>query len=192
VPDDATLTTMRGETARLARLVDDLQAVSRAEEQQLQLDVRAVRPAALLDAAACAARPAASAADVELAVEAAPDLPRVAVDEGRVAEVFDNLIGNALRHTAAGGSVTLSASADANTVELCIQDTGSGIAPEHLERVFERFFRADAARSRPQGGTGIALAIARAIVEAHGGRIAAASDGPGTGATFTITLPRAR
>lgn len=191
-PNDETLTTMRGETARLARLVDDLQAVSRAEERQLQLDVRPLEPAALLDAAARAAKPAATAAGVELTVEAEPRLPQVAVDGGRIAEVFDNLISNAVRHSAAGSTVTLSAGAACNTIELRVHDTGSGIAPEHLERIFERFFRADAARSRPDGGSGIGLTITRAIVEAHGGRIAAASDGPGTGATFTVTLPQAR
>ncbi len=190
--DDGTLTTMRGETTRLTRLVDDLQAVSRAEERQLHLHIRDVDPKSLLEDAVRSAKPAAIAAGVSLDVDAAPRLPVIAVDEDRFAEALDNLIGNALRHTPAGGRVRLSARADADALELRIADNGSGIGPEDLERVFERFFRADAARARTGGGSGIGLTITRAIVEAHGGRITAASEGLGTGATFTLTLPRAR
>jgi two-component system sensor histidine kinase BaeS len=191
-PAPDTLATMRNETARLARLVDDLQAVSRAEERQLQLDVRASEPAGLLDRAARAAEPAAQAKDITIVVDVAQRLPLIIVDEDRFAEVLGNLVDNALRHTPSGGTVTLTAQTAHAEVELAVTDSGSGIAPEHLDRIFERFFRADPARSRADGGSGIGLTITRAIVEAHGGRVTATSAGPGPGATFTISLPVAR
>jgi len=191
-PTPDTLTTMRHETARLARVVDDLQAVSRAEERQLQLDVHKVEPGGLLHRAARAAEPAARTEDITIVVGPAEHLPRVTVDEDRFAEVLGNLMDNALRHTPPGGTVTLSARTAHNDVELSVTDTGSGVAPENLDRIFERFFRADPARARSDGGSGIGLTITRAIVEAHGGRIAASSAGPGAGATFTISLPAVR
>jgi two-component system sensor histidine kinase BaeS len=188
-PDADTLATIRHETARLGRLVDDLQAVSRAEERQLQLELRDVAPAQLLHAAARAAEPATIARGVTITTTADRRLAAVAVDEDRFAEALTNLVDNALRHTPAGGTIALSAHASGDEVHLAVSDTGSGIAPAYLDRIFERFFRADTARSRADGGSGIGLTITRAIVDAHGGRITARSAGPGTGATFTISLP---
>jgi signal transduction histidine kinase len=128
-------------------------------------------------------------------------------------QVLGNLLDNALRHTPPGGSVTVSADVqgdvqgdgrtdgrtdsrtDSRTdgwVRLQVRDTGVGVAPEHLPHLFERFYRVDAARDRGRGGSGIGLAIVKALAEAHGGRVDAASDGPGTGATFTVTLPPVR
>jgi signal transduction histidine kinase len=94
-----------------------------------------------------------------------------------------------LRHTPPGGRVDVTATADHGRLKFTVTDTGSGIAAEHLPHLFERFYRADAARDRDRGGAGIGLAIAKALVEAHGGHIGASSDGPGTGATLTIVLP---
>lgn len=135
----------------------------------------------------------------------------VRVDAARMGQVLGNLVDNALRHTPPGGSVTLhvrravpdptapGAAAPAAlptpttpTVELHVTDTGEGIEAHHLAHVFERFYRADDARDRDHGGSGIGLAITRALVEAHGGTIAAHSDGPGRGSTFTVTLPEER
>jgi signal transduction histidine kinase len=180
---------VRGETARLNRLVHDLQEVSRAEAHQLDLHLAATDPAFLLEEAARAARPGYAAKGVALVVELQPDLPRIEVDPGRMAEVFSNLLVNALRHTPRGGRVQISTHPRVDLVEIAVADTGEGIAPDHLDRIFERFYRVDPARSRASGGTGIGLAIARAIVEAHGGTVAAASDGIGRGATFTVRLP---
>ena len=105
-------------------------------------------------------------------------------------QVLGNLLDIALRHTPAGGAVHLRvALPDAGWVELRVSDTGEGIAAEHLPHVFERFYRADPARGRRRGGSGIGLTISRALVEAHGGGISVTSAGPGQGATFTVRLP---
>jgi signal transduction histidine kinase len=100
-----------------------------------------------------------------------------------------NLLDNALRHTPSGGRVDLAAGTDGGALTITVTDDGEGIPAEHLPHVFDRFYRADAARTREHGGAGIGLAIAKALVEAHKGHITANSRGPGTGATFTITLP---
>jgi two-component system, OmpR family, sensor histidine kinase BaeS len=128
-----------------------------------------------------------------LAATVDPRLPRVAADPDRVGEVLANLLGNALRHTPPGGRVEVTATAGNGGVRIVVADTGEGIPPELLERVFERFYRADRARTHTPdgGGSGIGLTITRAIVQAHGGRIHAESAGPGRGARFVVTLPRA-
>ncbi|WP_448072440.1 sensor histidine kinase [Georgenia yuyongxinii] len=182
--------TLHAELARVERLVDDLATVSRAEERRLDLHLRATPPTELVDAAAEAARLAYATAGVRLRTETTAGLPTVRVDPDRIQEVLTILLDNALRHTAAPGAVTLAARhGGAGAVELAVADTGDGLAPEHLRRVFERFYRVDAGRSRQHGGSGIGLTIARALTEAHGGHIRATSDGPGQGATFTVTLP---
>lgn len=182
--------TLHAELARVERLVDDLATVSRAEERRLDLHLRAMAPAQLVDAAVEAARAAYARAGVRLRTDVTAGLPDVRVDQDRIQEVLTNLLDNALRHTAAPGAVTLTGRrSGAGAVELAVADTGDGLAPEHLRRVFERFYRADPGRSRQHGGSGIGLTIARALTEAHGGHIRATSDGPGQGATFTVTLP---
>lgn len=180
------------ETGRLRRLVDDLQKVSRAEERQLDLRTVEVDPSALLEAAVRSAAPAYEGKGVELEWTGSPRLPAVVVDPHRIGEVLSNLLENALRHTPPGGRVEVGAERNEGDVELSVSDSGEGIAPEHLERVFERFFRSDPARSRATGGSGIGLTIARAIVEAHGGRLRAESEGPGRGARFVVALPAGR
>ncbi len=177
------------ETSRLRRLVDDLAKVSRAEERQLDLRLVPSQPSVLLAAAVQAAAPAYAAKGVALETTLGRRLPPVAVDPDRIAEVLANLLDNALRHTPSGGRVEVVAADRGEQVELAVADSGDGIAAEHLERVFERFFRADPARTRTAGGSGIGLAIARAIIEAHGGRAHAESEGPGLGARFVLRLP---
>ena len=180
------------ETGRLQRLVDDLQLVSRAEERQLDLRTVEVDPASLVEDAVRAAAPAYEVKGVRLETTAEPRLPAVAVDPDRIGEVLANLLENALRHTPEGGRVDVRAENRGNEVELLVSDTGEGIAPEQLDRVFERFFRADPARSRATGGSGIGLTIARALAEAHGGLLRAESEGPGRGARFVLSLPAGR
>lgn len=189
--DAAEVARLHDQTRVLARLVDDLHALAQAEAGQLTLRRQPADVGDLVADVVAAFAPAAAAAGVDLAGDAAPGLPRVDADPLRLAQVLQNLVANALRHTPAGGRVVVTGRAvDARAVEIEVGDTGEGIAPEDLSRVFERFYRTDRARARASGGTGLGLAIARAIVEAHGGTIRAASPGvPGQGSTFTVRLP---
>lgn len=189
VLDAATLAMLRDQTRRLTRLAEDVAAVSRAEEHRLELHLTAADPAALARAAAASAAERYAAAGVSVGVDAAPDLPDVDVDVDRLGQVLANLLDNSLRHTPAGGSVTVRVAAEDGAVSLAVSDTGSGVAAEHLPHLFERFYRVDSARDRAHGGSGIGLAIVKAVVEAHGGRVRADSAGPGTGTTITLRLP---
>ncbi len=195
-PDDAILPVLQTETARLRRLVDDLNAVSRAEERQLDLHPVRRDPDKLLTAAVQAAQAAYAAKKVSLITKVDPHLPQVTVDPDRIGEVLANLLGNALRHTPSGGSVEVAATTTpGGHLQITVSDTGEGIPPELLERIFERFYRVDRARTYTPGaggsGSGSGLTITRAIVQAHGGNIHAESHGPGHGARFVITLPAA-
>ena len=188
-PEAETWEVLRQATGRMHRLVEDLSAVSRAEERRIDLRTTRVPPAQLVDAAIRAARADYAAKGVELIAAADPAAPDVEVDPDRFAEVLGNLLRNALRHTPAGGRVEVGAAPLPSAVDIWVADTGEGIAPEHIERVFERFFRTDEARSRATGGSGIGLTIARATVEALGGRIWAESAGLGSGARFVVRMP---
>lgn len=180
---------LQAELVRLRRLVEDLETVSRAEERQLDLHLGPVDPAALVVRAAQAAQPAYQAKGVTLTASMDRPLPQVSADPDRLGEVLDNLLGNALRHTPEGGRVEATATQRGDDVELSVRDTGDGIPPELLDRVFERFFRIDAARTRVDGGSGLGLTISRAIVEAHRGRVWAESEGLGRGARLVARLP---
>jgi signal transduction histidine kinase len=186
--DHDTLDVIRGSTHRLRRLAEDITAVSRAEEGDLAISPRPVEAAALVHDAAEAARDRYAAKGVQLEIET-EDAGRVRVDADRMAQVLGNLLDNALRHTPVGGEVTLSCRRLDQWVEYTVADAGEGIADRHLPHLFDRFYRADAARDRQRGGAGIGLSIAKALVEAHGGTIAADSPGPGRGSTFTVRLP---
>ena len=126
---------------------------------------------------------------VELRSAVPENLPRVLADAGRVVQVLTNLLENALRHTPLGGRVVVEAEGGDEVATFKVTDTGEGIAPEHLPHVFERFYRAEKARSRESGGSGVGLAISKALVEAMGGKIRAESPGPGEGASFSFALP---
>ncbi len=146
--------------------------------------------AAIAHAAAANFAAGAEAAGVTLRCECRENLPVVTGDADRLAQVLRNLLSNALHHTPRGGTVTVRASADAGTVRLQIEDTGSGIAAEDLPHVFDRFYRADRSRSRRGGGAGLGLAIARQFVAAHEGEIQVESR-VGQGSLFTVLLPAA-
>jgi signal transduction histidine kinase len=191
VADEDTWAVLRTQTTRLRRLTEDIVAVSRAEEHQLDLHPRRVTAAELVDAAVASARHRYDAKNVGLREVIAADLPPLDADPERIAQVLGNLLDNALRHTPSSGRVTVTANHDPAGIRLAVTDTGEGIAVEHLPHVFERFYRADQSRDRTHGGSGIGLAIVRAVVAEHGGRVACSSDGPGMGAVFSVTLPAA-
>ncbi|MBI1758876.1 MAG: HAMP domain-containing histidine kinase [Actinobacteria bacterium] len=192
--DGDTVAILRAQTARLARLCGDIGAVSGAEEHQLDLRPAPVAPAALVHTAVAVAADRYAAKGVALDASVTAGLPAVTVDTDRIGQVLGNLLDNALRHTPTGGRVTVTATPASRRDEivLTVRDTGDGIAANHLPHVFERFYRADRARDRARGGSGIGLAIARALVDAHGGRIAASSGGPGQGTTVRVALPAGR
>ena len=179
---------LRRETARLNRLGEDIAHVSRAEEHQLELRVVRLSPQLLLDTAAHAAAPGFIAKGVALELAPEANAPDVDADPDRIGEVLANLLENALRHTPPGGTVTLSARPDGHDALLTVADTGDGVDPGDLERIFERFYRTDVSGSRVLGGSGIGLTISRALVEAHGGQLWAESDGTGTGTRFLCRL----
>jgi signal transduction histidine kinase len=124
---------------------------------------------------------------IQLIVDAQP-VPRVQGDAGRLTQLLINLLDNALAHTPPEGRITIRLKPIAAHVVLQVEDTGSGIAQEHMPHLFERFYRADPARARESGGTGLGLAIVKEIAEAHGGKVAVEST-PGQGTCFTVTLP---
>jgi signal transduction histidine kinase len=179
------------QTRMLSRLVQDLHELSQAEARQLPLHRIPVDFGESLPEFVAPFRPVAEGKGVRLALDVPPELPRVQVDVERINEVLHNLLNNALRHTPEGGTITIQArSSEPANLQIAVQDTGEGIAPEHLPNVFERFYRVDYGRSRQAGGTGLGLAIAKAIIEAHDGEISVSSPGiPGQGTTFTIQLP---
>ncbi len=213
-PDTATLAVLTDQTGRLGRLVADLEKVSRAQERQIVLDPLPQPLGPLVERAVAAVAGRYRAKGVELSIEVDPGAPPARVDAGRVAEILDNLLDNALRHTPPAGHVTLalrrratsskptptSRSAPESTwlsesrtasgagprPEIVVCDTGDGFDPREAELLFERFHRGcNAATTR---GTGLGLTIARALAEVHGGTLTAGSDGVGRGACFVLTL----
>jgi signal transduction histidine kinase len=186
--DDDTLDVIRGSTGRLRRLAEDMAAVSRAEEEGLDITLRLMNAADVAAAAVEVARDRYAAKGVHLVVDLA-DAGQVRVDADRIHQVLGNLLDNALRHTPAGGTVTLTSRRVDRWVEYRVADSGEGVASEHLPHLFDRFYRADTARNRDHGGSGIGLAIAKALVKAHGGGLSVTSPGPGLGTTFTVRLP---
>lgn len=186
--DQNTLGVIRGSTHRLHRLAEDVSAVSRVEEGGLEISPQPVEAALLARTAADGARDRYAAKGVQLDLDLdGRDLVRV--DPDRLAQVLGNLLDNALRHTPTGGRVMLVCRRRNPWIEILVMDTGDGVAADHLPHLFDRFYRADAARDRKHGGSGIGLSIAKALVEAHGGTISSASEGLGRGSTFTVRLP---
>lgn len=187
-PDPQVLGVMLTQTERLGRLVEQLLDLSRLESGEVPLHRIGVALAPLVTRVVSEIEVASPGRDVRIAPEVSPDLPSVDADPERVHQVLFNLVDNAVRFTPDGGKVSVSAARRDGSIEIRVADTGSGISSEHLPRLFERFYRADTARSREDGGTGIGLAIARSVVEAHGGHISAESR-VGEGSVFTFDLP---
>ncbi|WP_102127940.1 sensor histidine kinase [Deinococcus planocerae] len=173
------------ETAAMERLVRDLSLVSRVEAGAVELHPTDFHPADLLKSALERFEGAAQDRGVRLAVLPDEPLPNVTADFERASQVLANLLSNALRHTPGGGQVTLTARAENGLVTFGVRDTGSGIPGEHLDRIFERFYRVDPARTRGEG-SGVGLTIARGLVERMGGTLTVTSSSEGS--TFTFTL----
>ncbi len=184
---------IHAEADRLNRLVDDLQELSRIEAQAYQLEIGPVNVSSVAQTVIKRLSPKAESKHISLDYKTASNLPEVYADEDRLIQVLTNLTGNALQYTPENGKVTIAAEALDGAVQFSVQDTGIGIPPEHLPHVFDRFYRVDKSRSRQAGGgSGIGLTIARALVEAQGGRIWAESAGEGQGSKFIFTLPTAK
>lgn len=181
------------ETLMLSRLVNDLRELAQAEAGQLSLNVQTIDLATVISSAVSGFEGLAQEQEVSLAVTLPPTIPPLLADPDRVRQILSNLASNALRHTPPGGRVTITVdglpgSAAAARISIC--DTGSGIPPQDLPYVFNRFWRAEKSRSRYEGGSGLGLAIARQLVEAQGGQIGVESKGiPGQGSCFWFSLP---
>ena len=182
------LDSIETEVDALTQMVQELLELARIESGQVPVRLRPAALADLINPPVERLSSQAERAGVNLTVSLAPDLPMVLADPERVQQVITNLVHNAIKFTPEKGSITITAETATREVIVEVSDTGVGIAPKDLPRVFERFFKADRARSA--GGTGLGLAIARHIVQAHGGRIWAKSI-EGEGSTFFFSLPTA-
>lgn len=177
------------EIEHLQHLVADLRTLSRADAGDLPLNLQPLAAHDLLTRVATVYENQIAQQNLTLSVLVPPDLPLLMVDEERMMQILGNLVSNAQRHTPEGGHIRITAQQAANSVQIAVQDTGEGIATEDLPYLFDRFYRVDRARQDEDGASGLGLAIARALVEAHGGTITATSPGTNQGATFTIALP---
>ena len=194
--DDATIAVLHQQSTHLSQLVDDLALLARAEAGALTLDLQAIPPAPILQEAIAAFQPRAAAAGVNLTLEIAPNLDNALVDATRLSQILANLIDNAITHTPAGGAVRIVAQPmpaglpAQDAIAIAVADTGPGMSPDELARVFDRFYRTDPSRARATGGSGLGLTIARQLAVAQGGALTAAS-APGAGSTFTCLIPAA-
>lgn len=187
--DTETIDILRDQTRRLARFSSDVRALSAAENLATHVEANWQSAASLVATSVAAFAPRFQSKGVSLTTDVASDLPALWADAERLGQVLDNLLDNALRHTDPGGQVIVTAARAGRGVTIAVADSGDGVAPEQLPRLFDRFYRTDTARDRQHGGAGIGLSIAKALVEAHGGHIEAHSQGPGTGCTVTLTVP---
>lgn len=172
-------------------LVDDLLEMSRIVAGKQLMNVERLDVNGIMAAAAETARPTAQARQLDLVVQLVPEAAEVFGDARRLTQVAMNLVTNAMKFTPAGGRITLSTAVEGSDVVLAVSDTGQGIEPGFLPRLFERFTQGDGSASSVHGGLGLGLSIVKNLVEMHGGQVTAHSDGPGQGACFSVRLPRA-
>jgi PAS domain S-box-containing protein len=183
---------MERQLGQMVRLIDDLLDVSRVTRGAVELRREPVALGAIVAAAVETSRPLLDAAGHRFSLSLPAEPVTLDVDPVRIAQVISNLLNNAAKYTEPGGTIALRAWREGNEAVIQVSDDGIGIPAEMLPRVFQMFAQVNRGLNRPQGGLGIGLALARTLVEMHGGRIAAASAGPGTGSTFTVRLPAAR
>jgi two-component system phosphate regulon sensor histidine kinase PhoR len=181
---------MRSHAARLARLTDDLLKLARIEAGKLEVAFQPVSVAELLESCSATTVLKASRKQISFTVKVPPGLPSVLGDPGLLHDLLQNLLDNAIQYTPEGGQIDVSATAEVREAVITVTDTGIGIPLADQERIFERFYRVDAARSREAGGTGLGLSIAKHIVEAHGGRLWVES-AVGRGSKFFVAIPLA-
>jgi signal transduction histidine kinase/CheY-like chemotaxis protein len=172
-----------------AQLIDDLLDVSRIVSGKLNLDVRPLDVCSVTRAAIAVVQPAAHAKGITLDYWAQPALGAISADSARLQQIVWNLLSNAVKFTPHGGRINVRVLRDGSNVKVTVSDTGQGIDPEFLPRVFDRFRQADSSTTRSFGGLGLGLAIVRHLVELHGGTVSAESDGVGKGATFSASFP---
>jgi two-component system phosphate regulon sensor histidine kinase PhoR len=184
------LSVVHDEARRMQRVVEDLISLSRIEAEKFTAPTEAVELEPLIEQASESARRMADERGSPIVCAIAEDLPPIAADRSQVLQLLDNLIANALRYGEAGTPVTVSAQAEGPMLHLSVADQGEGIAPEHIARVTERFYRVDTSRSRSLGGTGLGLSIVKHIVERHRGRLSIESE-LGVGTTIHVLVPAA-
>jgi signal transduction histidine kinase len=175
----------------MARLLDDLLDVSRLTRGKLTLRIQRLELATVIARAIEIAQPLIDAAGHELRVHLPTETLHLQGDLTRLAQVFSNVLINSAKYTPPGGTIAVTASAEPQALVVRVTDTGIGIAAEHIDRIFDMFGQVEAASPHAQGGQGIGLSLARKLVELHGGRIEARSDGVGKGSEFEIRLPSA-
>ncbi|MBN2147633.1 MAG: HAMP domain-containing protein [Anaerolineales bacterium] len=187
--DKAEIARLYDQTRHLSRLVDDLRELAQAEANQLPLNLVPMEVVPWVQETVVDFRPISAEKDIRVEVEILAKNPIIQADQARLTQCLHNLLNNALQHTPPGGIITVLVEQRDNVIFLRVQDNGEGIETEHIPSIFDRFYRADPMRARKTGGAGLGLAITRAIVVAHNGKIDVHSDGPGKGSTFTIQLP---
>ncbi len=187
-PTPERLSLIYTEIERLQNLVGDLKMLSQADAGELPLHPQLISPKQMLEQAAAPFQHKAEMQKIKVVVNAPDDLPEIRVDDARMMQVFGNLISNAMRYTPEGGKIELSAKTQDGQVVLNVADTGSGIPPEDIAFIFDRFYRADKSRATDSGETGLGLAIVKALVEAHGGTVQAESQ-EGQGTSVHVSLP---
>ncbi len=187
-PTPERIAALNEEVLLLNRLVEDLHELALAEAGELRLERGPTDLVKLLQKFSVRVRPGLEAQGLELALELPERLPKLDLDGDRIEQVLHNLVSNAARYTPRGGKVTIAAREADNEVRVSVADTGVGIPKEDLPHIFERFYRGEKSRSRRGGGAGLGLAIAKRLIELHGGRIWAESE-PGKGTTITFSLP---
>jgi len=180
--------TIRGQIKNLSALIDDLFELSQLETEHVELNLEPVDLNDLLSDVIETMQAHARAKEISLTGTFSKDLPMIQAEFAKIQRVLYNLVQNAIQHTPAGGSISLTSNITTEGIQVDVTDTGVGIAPEDLPRVFDQFFRGEKSRSRATGGTGLGLAIAKRIVEAHGGRIWVESK-VGEGARFSFVMP---
>jgi two-component system phosphate regulon sensor histidine kinase PhoR len=179
---------IREHALRLGRLTDDLLKLAQIEAGQMQRETQPVTVAGIIGPCMEVARIRAEQKGLSLEAEYDSKLPVLFGDARSYQEILQNLLDNAIRYTSAGGQIRVKAVAEKSNIVISVADTGIGIPKADQDRIFERFYRADAARSRESGGTGLGLSIVKHLVEAHGGRIRVESE-VGQGSTFYVHLP---